>query len=448
MLVQWSFVLFLGFTPSPPLPSMTRTTRNSNRGLSPPPSAQCRRIKIDAREQIDDVAAPSTKRRKLISPSNNNMPPLLDLGKLLRGTLVKRPSAVIKSPYVADVSIHKMGSANTDSATTAATSTLLAHAPALDVGGMCVVGSEIYLSERGGEGKTSHSIELVRGAPLGGIFANSDDATNQNGGVLVGAHPRLGELIAEEVLKLGLLQQALPLKRGFTLGPVNDFCTTKKGSPKKSNPKKESPKKTNPEKLTADESQTAATDARIVDAVPNMKINLSQQVTLGDSRVDFQITLTNIHKDISHRVIFEVKNVVCADYESGTEPIDAGPGDCVIVAPSSSGMDGKRGYQRSALFPWGRTRGQKFDGRSVVSERACKHMKNLQSLIHEDVTPVVLFIVNRSDCESIRPCREKCPVFAEVLEEVVCSGVKALAVRVRWTEEGQCFYDGMIPVHV
>jgi hypothetical protein len=307
---------------------------------------------------------------------------------------------------------------------------------------MCIVGSEIYLSERGGEGKTSHSIELVRGAPLGGTVSTS--ANMQDSGVLVGAHPRLGELIAEEVLKLGLLREALPLKRGFQLGPVNDFNNTKRNSPKKASPKKggvpvdQSPNATS--KNDANISGTASSEP---------KVSLSQQVTLGNSRVDFQITLTH-DTSKSHRVVFEVKNVVCADFESGTEPSPSGPGDCVVVAPpiTSTGINDTRGYQRSALFPWGRTRGQKFDGRPVVSERACKHLRNLQSLVDDDVTPVVLFIVNRSDCESVRACHEKCPVFAEILEDVVGSGVKALAIRVRWTEDGKCFFDGIIPVHL
>lgn len=69
-------------------------------------------------------------------------------------------------------------------------------------------------------------------------------------------------------------------------------------------------------------------------------------------------------------------------------------------------------------------------------------------LLEEGTTPVILFIVNRSDCESVRACHEKDPVFAELLGEVVKAGVKALAVRVRWSEDGQCFFDGIVPVVV
>ena len=379
-------------------------------------------------EKMPVAKEPSTqrKRKSSSSPSSyyDTMPPLLNLGKLVRGTLIKRPSASIRSPYVADVSIGK-GKKSTSS-------TILAHAPALDVGGMCISGSEVYLSKRSGEGKTSHSIELVRGAPL-------DDGN----GVLVGAHPRLGESIAEEILKLGLLEDALTLKGDFVLGPVNSIDEIKKGSPKKQSPKK---------KLKSNDTDHEMADASVTTqqqvATDTTKISMRQQVTLGDSRADFQMTLTNPDGK-SHRVIVEVKNVVCADYEAGKEPTPLSPGHCVVVAQPPStckSEDGKEGYQRTALFPWGRTRGQKFEGKTCVSERACKHLRNLQSLLDEDTTPVVLFIVNRSDCESIRACHEKCPVFAEVLAEAVNTGVKALAVRVRWTEEGECFFDGIVPV--
>ncbi|KAL7553410.1 hypothetical protein ACHAWF_016695 [Thalassiosira exigua] len=320
----------------------------------------------------------------------STMPPLLDLGKLVRGSLVRRPSATTKSPYVADVSL--FGESETKSV-------VLSHAPALDVGGMCVEGSEVYLSERKGEGITSHSIELVRGAPLG------SPANKKSHGVLVGAHPRLGERIAEEILKRGLFEKVVQLPGGLLLGPTVDD-----------------------------------------DGSGSERIKMSKQVTLGDSRVDFQMILGDDNAErSSHRVVVEVKNVVCADYAEGTEPTKSGPGHCVIVAPPLSRNDER--YERTALFPWGRTRGQTFEDEKVVSARACKHLRNLQSLLRDDdVTPVVLFIVNRSDCESVRACHEKCPIFAELLNEVVKAGVKAIGARVRWTEKGECYFDGFVPV--
>ncbi|KAL7492537.1 hypothetical protein ACHAWT_001608 [Skeletonema menzelii] len=359
------WIALLLFAPSAPV---MKTRSQSNRGLSA-------------------EASPAKKQKKGDSASSKSTAtmPLLDLGKLVRGTVIKRPSASIRSPYVADVSLFQKGkkASGSDNAY------VLAHAPALDVGGMCVSGSEVYLSERPAGGKTSHAIELVRGAPL---TNNSSDK-----GVLVGAHPRLGELIAQEVLKRGLLKDEIILKDGWEMGAVDDD-----------------------------------------------KISMKQQVTIGDSRVDFQLTLSD--KQASHKVIVEVKNVVCADYKAGTEPGIRNDNHCVVVAPTASVEEE---YQRSALFPWGRL-GQKYDGKPVVSERAIKHLLNLRDLQNEDedVTTIVMFVVNRNDCESMRACGERCPVFHDVLKEVVQAGVKAVGVRVRWEDDGRCFFDGFLPVKV
>ena len=311
--------------------------------------------------------------------NTDHMPPLFSLGTLVKGTVFKRPSSQIKSPYVADVTL--------DISTTA-----LAHAPALDCAGMCVPGKEVYMSARPPGGKTTHAIELVV----------SDAPVKTAKGVLVGAHPRLGEMIALEVLNRGLLKDSLPLDDGFEIGPVNANGST-------------------------DNQQT---------------INVKQQVTLGDSRVDFEMTIQN--KEKSHRVIFEVKNVVCADYEKGTEPLKTGANHCVVIAEPSE----DNSYQRSALFPWAKSRSQTFEDKKVCSARALKHLRNLHDLSsNRDITPVVLFIVNRSDCQSVRACHEACPVFRDVLEEVTRDGaVRALGVRVKWTEGGECYFDGVVPV--
>ena len=373
-----------------------------------------------------------------------SMPPLLNLGRLVRGTVLKRPSSQIKSPYVADVTLLQSNDAKKKKKKSAEDTAVLAHAPALDVGGLCVPGSEVYMSERPSGGKTSHAIELVRSnAPISALQVTAFDPSSIDKGVLVGAHPRLGELIAEEVLKRGLLKDVLPLKNGFELGPVNDFSNDKKKKTKAT--ADASSKKRKATTATNNDSETTSDTGSRQD----LQINMRQQVTLGDSRVDFEMTLTAPKSNASHRVIFEVKNVVCADYEAGTEPVKSGANHCVVVAQTTvSDGNNKEQYQRTALFPWAKTRSQMFEGQKVCSARALKHLKNLEHLLSKcDVTPVVLFVVNRSDCESIRACHEACPVFKEVLEEVVKKGVKALGVRVRWIG-GECFFDGIVPVIV
>merc|ERR1711920_730896 len=58
---------------------------------------------------------------------------LLDLGsELVRGVIIRRPSARNKSPYVGDVRLKDGDEA-------------LVHMPSLDMGGKCVAGAEVLL---------------------------------------------------------------------------------------------------------------------------------------------------------------------------------------------------------------------------------------------------------------------------------------------------------------
>merc|ERR1711994_667583 len=75
--------------------------------------------------------------------------PLLSLGKLYQGTVLRRPSKHNKSPYVADVKLDDGGNE------------VIAHAPMLDLGGLIRPGTVVRMKESKPGGKTSHSIQLV-----------------------------------------------------------------------------------------------------------------------------------------------------------------------------------------------------------------------------------------------------------------------------------------------
>ena len=109
---------------------------------------------------------------------------LLPIGPLLSGHVLNRPSATIRSPYVADVKLDSTGE------------TICAHSPALDVGGLCSPGAKVWMSIRPTGGKTSHAIELV--VCEGPECGDSNEA-------LVGAHPRLAELVTKKLLETSLL---------------------------------------------------------------------------------------------------------------------------------------------------------------------------------------------------------------------------------------------------
>jgi hypothetical protein len=366
---------------------------------------------IEDTTKLKAVPTPKTAKRKrstgTTSTSLSNITPtqdepehgllLLNLGSLIKGKLIKRPSATVKSPYVSDVMI--IGENGEEG------EIVLAHSPALDVGGLCVPNSTVFMSERPPGGKTSHSIELL-------LVPAPDCSTVENdSGVLVGAHPQLGEKLAEIVLQKGLLQDVI----GYGEAKLD---ISKRSSSKKKKKKEQD------------------------DEPEEDGVVLRRQCTYGDSRVDFEL-VDHSNKDDKvklRRTLVEVKNVVCSDVAASLAPSKTGPNHCVITSHSKD-------YSRTAIFPWGRV-GQTFEGTKVVSERAIKHLRNLGSLTDTDdgINSIVLFVINRSDCEQMRACHEQCPMFAAELKAASEKGCVVTSFRVRWTREGKAYFDGIVPV--
>lgn len=98
---------------------------------------------------------------------------LFQLEDLVKGTVVKRPSATCKSPYVADVILETGDS-------------ILAHAPALGCDGLSDKGGVVYLSNiiTKKDAVCTHRIEL----------AETPD------GIIVGINPKLAERIVESAI--------------------------------------------------------------------------------------------------------------------------------------------------------------------------------------------------------------------------------------------------------
>ena len=249
------------------------------------------------------------------------------------------------------------------------------------------------------ESKTSHAIELV--VSLGRSMSDPD--------VLVGAHPRLAELLVEKVLELGLLQDIL----GF--GAITEVRT--KATKTKSNKMEEQ-------------------------AIKDNDVILRRQFTYGDSRIDFAI------QSSSKLFLIEVKNVVCADYHESNAPEKSkhkSDDRCIIT--SDVPIDT---YERSALFPWGKVN-QKFEGKKVVSERAIKHVRNLATFVDaiendKVVQPIIIFVVNRDDCKRMRLCHEACPTFAEEVRIAREKCVVVVGFSIRWGSDGKAYFNGIVPV--
>ena len=61
-----------------------------------------------------------------------------------------------------------------------------------------------------------------------------------------------------------------------------------------------------------------------------------------------------------------------------------------------------------------------------VAARSSKHLRELEAMIAEGDRSVVLFVVQRTDCEAFSACRELDPAFARQLDQAADAGVEVL----------------------
>jgi len=312
------------------------------------------------------VKASKVKSAKVKNASEESSKPLVSLGKLFQGRVLRRPSQHNRSPYVADVKLDDGGEE------------VIAHAPMLDLGGLIKPGTVVRMRESKPGGKTSHSIQLV------GVKDHRGNTT------WIGANPNLGNMVAKELIQQGHITEALLGDSNSSITKVQSEVTMPK-SPKK------------------DESNV---------------------------RSDFVVNET---------VVVEVKSCVCSDYpKEGAPPSDKKDRYVTVVSDEPATK-----YQRAGIFPIGRP-GQKFEGKTVVSERCIKHLRHLSEIANQRIgnydRAVLLMIVNRGDCEKFRPCSEACPVFAQEFQAAVSKGVHVIAAKVVWSENGDGQFGGILPI--
>lgn len=342
----------------------------------------------------------------------NKIQEVLNLQTLTPCRLISHPSKIIKSPYVADISVIGEEPRNQH----------LAHAPGLDCAGIMVNDCTILCKDnRGNEKskKTTFSIQLI-----------SDPRSDQPS-TLIGYHPQLAEDLSHSLIEGKLISEV---------------------------------------------------------ALSNF-IEIKKQVTFRDSRVDFVLTTEQQTK-----IAIEVKNVVCAEYlpleDTTKAEVDAELVKAVshvsemkkkkmkiekkektkekrksvkerivdpsveydIFPPQDSNLSSHQHYHihypyKCAIFP----HGQKKPKLGVVSERAIKHINNLIDLISdrsndEVEKSVLLFIVNRSDCNAFRPCHESDLLFTQMVRKAINHGVHVIAQQIIWTIEGVAYLGPQLPV--
>ena len=303
----------------------------------------------------------------------------LSLEELTTCTLLRRPSKRNRSPYVADAQLSDGRE-------------VLVHVPSLDMGGKCVPGATLLVKparDRKGKKIGPNAVNPKYGTPKCEFIAQllRVEEPENAPGCWIGAHPRLGELIAGKLLETS----SVPGLRATT--------------------------------------------------------ELAKEVRnpLGcDMRADFLVTHSPAQK-----TLVEVKTIVDTDYAAKTAPSKKSV-KCVFIGPepyrragifpwgkgNQTGPNGEKVVSARAI--------KHVNELTLVAKGVRKPKED--SL---QVGAAVLFIVVRGDALTARANRLACPTFANSLEAAKRAGVKVLAHRVRWGEQdelGIAFDDGEIPV--
>ena len=311
--------------------------------------------------------------------------PLLDLGPLVRCTVMQRPSVRNKSPYVADVIVSTTNKV------------AVTHVPNIDSGGKLRKGAIILASKvpnvdentlgKFGTPKCEYICRLLR----------CEEEEHDGGGVWLSAHPALGEQLAKALLERGALDDRL--------GP----------------------------------------SAVVKDSIQTQKM-LKRQVTESVSnsyRPDFSVT----HEDGSVTVL-EVKQVVDSDYSrefvharaetQAPHPAYSPSGDqsspYVRAGIFPWGKRGQKGPDGEKVV----------SARAIEHIRELTAMaKNADAIPR----PAILLMCGRGDVKGFRANGAACPSFVRYLDEARHAGVRVLCHAIRWgegDEVGKAFDAGAL----
>lgn len=367
-----------------PLPKQVRRPRKGQ-AIVKQPHTGTKRLRVDEKKvggKPSKVTTSSGTQLATTDPKSFDCQTLLlELPvDVVIGELRCRPSKRNRSPYVADVFIE---SENREA---------IVHVPNLDMGGKSVPGVNMLLKparDKKGNLVGKDAVSPKYGTPKCEFIAQLlrvDESSLGYDPIWVGAHPSLGERIAEQLVERNLLGSEFPRVKSFQR-EVRNIAGT------------------------------------------NM-------------RADFVIQ----HEDTKLKPrILEVKTVVDTDYAASKVPAglkcvftsDKVPYSRTALFPwgqsNQKGPDGEKVVSARAIKHVQEltniAQGKEHEGRQF------------------DAT--ILFIVIRHDAKAFRPNHEACPAFSRYLKEAKEAGVQVLAKQVRWGENediGKCFEGELLQI--
>jgi len=76
-----------------------------------------------------------------------------------------------------------------------------------------------------------------------------------------------------------------------------------------------------------------------------------------------------------------------------------------------------------------------------VAARSLKHLRELTAMVEAGQRAVMLFVIQRTDCDAFEACHDLDPAYAKGLTEAAANGVEVLAYRCAITREGVTLAD-------
>ena len=312
----------------------------------------------------------------------------LDSSDLVRGVVVRRPSARNKSPYVGDVCL-------------ADGREVIAHMPSLDCGGKCHPGAAVMM--RPARDKKGELVGALATGPYGTpkcefimqLLRVEEPENAALGGVWIGAHPSIGEKIAHALVNSGSLTE-LPAVTA----------------------------------VQREVTGVAGTDMRC-------DFLLSHAEEKGTPKRTVLEVKTVVDTD------YDPKNHPPSSSEKGKkdQPTFLGrttPYERAGIFPwgrgAQKGPEGEKVVSARAIK----------HTRELTAIAAGERLEEGVAL-----RSALLFVVTRHDAGFFRPNDEACPSFARYLREAEAAGVQVLARSVRWGEGddvGKAFDEGALPV--
>ena len=136
--------------------------------------------------------------------------------------------------------------------------------------------------------------------------------------------------------------------------------------------------------------------------------------------------------------IIEIKNVICATYDPKIN----------LISPSEKFYDHSEPFSRSGIYPFG-NKTQKWNDKKVVSSRSIRQIDEMIKIIksNNDIIFTILFIVNRSDCNTFKPNWVSDPVYCNYLLKAKEAGVNLQAVKMHW-DDRSCYYHSQLKIEL